>query len=196
MAGIRLNVNQADYKILNSFFIDKKSKKLTPKLVEEWRSTEEIKKILKDKSSNPKKRLEKLSSFGLLDHEIIDYKGRLDHYWYITLEGIFVLLVKLNKSELIIRLNVNQKILPDFIFLEKSFKNRELEVHYFFSQIGILVKNYQYYLLEDFIKKWFKDNYGTKAKVKLWQPNLKTILKKAYSHDPNFLKKLQKQYGR
>jgi len=198
MPGIRLNANKADYKILTSFFVDKNNKKFTPslKLGEEWRTTQETKQVIKDKSSNPKKRLEKLTSFGLLDHEIIDYKGRLDNYWYITLEGIYVLLAKLNKKDVNSFLKANQKILPDFLFLEKSILNNELRIRYFLSQIRILVKNYQYYLLENFIKKWFKDNYGTRARVKLWQPDLKTTLKKVYNHDPDFLKELQKQYGR
>jgi len=157
---------------------------------------ETIKRLTKDKSNRPLLRLQKLSSFGLIDYEIIYYEGRYDHYYFISLEGIYVILAHLTEKQILPFLKTNMNTIPGFLVLFNLNPNSDLKLRYFLGQIRSMIKQHNYYLIEYFLKKWFKDNFGTRVILKFYKPNIKNKLKQVYEHDPKFLKELQKQYGR
>ena len=193
-----MNINKADLEILESFFTNRIFNEEKPYLTleETWKSLEEIKRDTDDNSIRPLQRLQKLVNFGLVDIEIINYKGRYDHFYFITLEGIYVILVHQSEKEILSFVKSNIDVIPGFSEIYKLNPDASLKLRYFIGHIITMIEHHDYFLIEYFLKKWFKDNYGARVILKFFQPNLKEKLKGVYNHDQEFLKELQKQYGR
>ena len=59
-----------------------------------------------------------------------------------------------------------------------------------------MIEHHEYFLVEYFLKKWFKDNFGSRVVLKFFQPNLNEKLKQVYKKNHEFLKTLEKIYGK
>lgn len=199
MPGLRLNLSIDDKKVINLFFSNRTYKRNSDylKLIDTWKSTNEIKKELGEPWIRSRKRLERLAGFGLLEGRTIDYKGRRDHYYYITKTGVYFVLSTLPREKMVqfLRTNKTNTSVKEFSGIEEMVLRNDVQIRYFTRQILSIVKNYQYYLLEFFIQKWIDENKITQF-TRFFPPNFKKVLKRNYGKDKKFLGELSRTYGK
>jgi len=198
MPGMRLNFSPSDEKLLKLFFTNRTSKNSTYfQLYGSWRSTEELTKEFPENRPRVKKQLMKLTSFGLIDHVEVPYGKRIDHYWYPTHEGVYVLLSTIKYFEDIRRfLASNEKQIPDFVKMREIVQNKDPRFRYITSQLENIIKNKQYFLIRILVKEWLINNIGYSGRGRLYQPPIKGKLKQVYGKDKEKIKELEKIYGK
>lgn len=196
---MRLNLTNQDKKALETFFTNITYKKNSDymKLTDTWKSTTEISKELSESGKRTIQRLEKLSGFGFVDSFSVQYHSRIDRYWTIRHEGMYYILSTLDGVRLMAFLKSNKDKAREFSDIEELFLKRDVQVRYLTSQITNIVKNYQYFLIKNFIEKWSSDNVkSNNAAFRFFEPNRKKVLKKVYGKDKEMMEKLSHIYGR
>lgn len=196
---MRLNISSQDKKALEVFFTNRTYQKDSDymKLAESWKSTTEISKELNETRKRALQRLEKLSGFGFIQYFAVDYHGRIDRYWAIDREGVYYIMATLDGGRLVSFLRSNNRHVREFSDIEQLVLKRNVQVRYLTSQIINIVKNYQYYLLKNFIDKWRNDNIRSSNWMHaFFHPSMKNTLKKVYGKDKEMMEKLSHLYGR
>lgn len=167
------------------------------KLADTWKSTTTISDELNESGKRTLQRLEKLSGFGFVQYFTIDYHGRIDRYWAIDREGVYCILATLDGGRLVSFLRSNKDHVREFSDIEQLVLKRDVQARYLTSQIKNIIKNYQYYLLKNFIDKWRIDNIrSSNWAFQFFHPNIKKVLKKVYGKDKEMMEKLSHTYGR
>jgi hypothetical protein len=197
MPGSRLYITGADRKALKSFFNNKmefdKANSTYMDLANCWKSLSEISTELKESRQRTKKRLEKLKGLGFVELEVIPVGKRTDLYWYISRTGIYYMLSILKGPKLVRFLQSNNKIIEEFVEIEKLLLSSKPEFSHLIHQIKYYSKNHQYHEIIKFVQKWLRDVFGRNFRV-IFLPSLKYVIMKNYQKKT--IKELEKTYGR
>lgn len=195
---MRLNLTNQDKKALEAFFTNRTYKKDSDymKLAHIWKSTTEISRELDESGKRTLQRVDKLAGFGLLYYSSIPYYDRIDHYWSLNREGLYYFMSTLDDAKLVAFLRSNKKEHRNFSLMETLALKRDVQIRYLTSQIKNIVNNYQYFLIEGFIKKWLIDNFGVHADHHFYPPSIKEVIKRVYGRDKEMVEKLSHIYGK
>lgn len=196
---MRLNLTNQDKKALECFFTNRTYKQNSDylKLTDTWKSTTEISKELNESWKRTVQRLEKFSGFGFVTSFSVQYHERIDRYWAINREAVYYILSTLEGGKLVAFLRSNKDKVKEFSSIEDLVLKKDVQIRYLTSQIKNIVKNYQYFLIKNFLEVWRLDNIPMRNfSTAFHHPNMKNVLKKNYSKDKEMMEKLSHMYGR
>ena len=192
MGKTRLDLTSADYKLLKAFLYTKTDTSIL--FNPDWRSTKDLSLIIKDSWKRRKDRLKKLAALGLVEQVGIDRGTWMDRHWRINISGIYCVFVTLTKAEMLDFIKLNQELLPELSWLEKAVLKDDTGFQYLKMRIETMIKNYDYYFIEDFVRRWFAVNF--KIGIQRIPPsNFQSIWEK-YAKNKKMIEELSKIYGR
>ena len=163
MVGSRSNIEEKDIAALKLFFTDVVFNDSSPdfmKLKNSWISTSELNFKLEEPFPRTKKRLKRLKQFGLLNHQDAK-KGNLTYnYWCLTHQSLFYILSLLTeKIEIRKFITCNRKNTHELGYVYDLMKSDGVEPIINLSrQLTKLISTYQYDLIDNLIRGWFKTN--------------------------------------
>lgn len=164
MPGRRLVLTSKDNEVLSSFFINRKysdKPKDYYKLLDRWKSTNEIANDLQEYKTRTKNRLSRLRAFGLLETRGIPKGTRWDTYWYISDGGIYYIMAKLKRSYLRKFLQTNEdKREISFIKELLSRKKTEVQVDFLINQIKNTINQKEFNKISKLVYLWMTDTFG------------------------------------
>lgn len=192
MVEIRLKLSPADYRLLKAFLYTKTDTSIL--FNPDWRSTKDLSLIIKGGWKRRKDRLKKLAAFGLVEQIAIDRGIYSDRHWRITRSGIYCVFVTLTKAEMLDFIKLNQELMPELSSLEKAVLKDDIRFQYLKRRIVVMIKNYDYYFIEDFVRRWFAVNFRIGLQ-RIPLSNFQSIWKK-YAKNKKMIKNLSEIYGR
>lgn len=195
---MKLNLSKQDMDVIYLFFSNRtyKSNSDYLKMNNSWKSTTEINFKLGEPWKRTKKRLEKLFGFGLLENMSIPYKNRMDEYWCLKRVSLYLILSTLPRDRMIQFLRTNKNKIREFDTIEKLAVRNDLQISYLLNQILRAVSNYQYYLLELLIERWFLARSNQhRPFFDIITTDFRLTLKENYK-DVAFLKEMSKIFGK
>lgn len=157
-----LNLTAKDKEVLRSFFTknpDEKGNIEYLERIQRWKSTNELNSLLDEPGKRTKKRLLKLKGFGILQLESFENGKRWDHYWYISIGGVYFLLSIMKRPSMIKFLRANHDI-REFELIEDQLTSNKVQVEHLIDQIRTHTKLYQYNKIISSVNAWFKEVYG------------------------------------
>lgn len=162
MPGRRLVLTHIDNDVLFSFFTHpnlSQTNQLYMKLVDRWKSTNELAGLLDESGQRTKNRLERLNAFGLLKLKG-EKRGTLwDNYWYISESGIYYIMSTLKRNELKKFLASNEDK-RELSFIKDLVVKNKPEIDYLFNQIRNCIKQKEYTKISIIVFHWLKDTFG------------------------------------
>ena len=192
MGKIHLNLTRPDYRLLKAFLYTKTDTSIS--FNPDWRSTKDLSLIIKDSWKRKKDRLKKLAALGLVEQIAIDRGIWADRHWRITRSGIYCVFVTLTKAEMLDFISSNQELMPELSSLEKAVLKDDIRFQYLKRRIEAMIENYDYYFIEDFVRRWFAVNFRIGLE-RIPLSNLQSIWEK-YAKNKKMIKNLSEIYGR
>lgn len=162
MPGRRLVLTHIDKDVLFSFFTHPNSSQTNQpymKLVDRWKSTNELARLVDESGQRTKNRLERLHAFGFLELKGERKGTRWDNYWYINESGIYYVMSTLKRKELKKFLASNEDK-RELSFIKDLVVKNKPEIDFLFNQIRSCVKQKEHSKISIIIFYWLKDTFG------------------------------------
>lgn len=164
MPGRRLVITSKDNEVLSSFFTNRRYSDTSQdyyKLLDRWKSTNEIANDLQEWKDRTGNRLSRLRAFGLLETRGIRKGKRLDTYWYISDGGIYYIMVKLKRSYLrkFLQTNEDKREMGSIKEL-LSRKETEAQVDVLIHQIKNTINQKEFNKISKLVYLWMTDTFG------------------------------------